>query len=241
MVRREDGDGTIAAGGAVDEPVGAALDAELGCRPAAASSGDMADIAALAEHTRGAAAGIDDLVYLHGDIGISAGIITGGRLVTGHGGRSGKVGHMVVNPAGPRCGCGSRGCWETEIGEAALLRHAGAGTGPGSSSTVVRAAAHGDRAARDAVRTGRGLARLRRRQPGQRLQPGHRGLRRHPARAVRRRRRRVRSRLDTHRPAGLPRARAAAGRDPRRRRRPDRRRRAGLRHLLADPLDAATA
>jgi len=154
------GDGTIRLGGA-DEGVSSALGAELGDAPGFVI-GDMADIAGLAEHIRGVAAGINDLVYLHGDLGVSAGIITGGRLVIGHRGRSGKVGHMVVNPDGLRCGCGSRGCWETEIGDAALLRHAGrshpdtghAGREPGERATVLevlRAAARGDSTAAAAV------------------------------------------------------------------------------------------
>ena len=138
--------------GAADEKLADALRAELPAGPGFVT-GDLADIAALAEHLRGVAAGVDDLVYLHGDLGVSAGIITGGRLVTGHRGHSGKVGHMVVNPDGLPCGCGSRGCWETEIGEAALLRHAGRATGePGAVSEVVRAAVGGDPTAGAAVR-----------------------------------------------------------------------------------------
>ncbi|GAA2589573.1 ROK family transcriptional regulator [Winogradskya consettensis] len=137
-------DGTLDVGGA-DEGLAAALDAALDA-PGRFLVGDLADIAALAEHTRGAAAGIDDLIYLHGDLGVSAGIVTGGRLVIGHRGHSGKVGHMVVNPTGRHCGCGSKGCWETEIGTEALLRHAG--LPPGSDHLpVVRAAERGDAAA----------------------------------------------------------------------------------------------
>ncbi|UQU68554.1 ROK family transcriptional regulator [Couchioplanes caeruleus] len=142
-----DDDGTLHVGGA-DDALAAALGAELG---AGFVAGDMADIAALAEHTRGVAAGINDLVYLHGDTGVSAGIVTGGRLVTGHGGASGKVGHMVVNPGGRGCGCGSRGCWETEVGTQALLRRAGAPAGT-SPIAVLRAAAMGDAVAREALR-----------------------------------------------------------------------------------------
>ncbi|MEH1164266.1 ROK family transcriptional regulator [Micromonospora sp. CPCC 205539] len=135
----------------VDETLGAALDAEFTDCPGFVA-GDLADIAGLAEHVRGVAAGIDDLIYLHGDLGISAGIIVGGRLVIGHRGHSGKVGHMVVNPNGLPCGCGSRGCWETEIGEAALLRHAGRDPGEREAvAEVLRAAADGDRTAREAV------------------------------------------------------------------------------------------
>jgi len=138
-----DGEGRIRIG-AADEKLADALRAELPDGPGFVT-GDMADIAAVAEHVRGVAAGVHDLIYLHGDLGVSAGIITGGRLVTGHRGHSGKVGHMVVNPEGLRCGCGSRGCWETEIGEAALLRHAGRAAGErGAVLDVVRAAVGGE-------------------------------------------------------------------------------------------------
>ena len=137
--------------GRADEELAAALSAGFPSGPGFVA-GDTADIAALAEHVRGVAAGLDDVVYLHGDLGISAGIITGGRLVTGHRGHSGKVGHMVVNPRGVACGCGSRGCWETESGAAALLRHAGRDPAePGAVLEVLRAAARGDRTARAAV------------------------------------------------------------------------------------------
>ena len=60
---------------------------------------------------------------------------------------------MVVNPNGRPCGCGSRGCWETEIGEHALLRAADRdGTGRDGILAVVDAAARGDMVAQDAIR-----------------------------------------------------------------------------------------
>ena len=65
--------------------------------------GNVADLAALAEHARGVAAGCDNVIYLYGDVGVGAGIIAGGRRVTGHGGYGGEVGHMVVNPHGRPC------------------------------------------------------------------------------------------------------------------------------------------
>jgi len=141
--------GGIRIGADVDH-LGAALGAELAPGPGFVA-GDMADIAGLAEHVRGVAAGVDDVVHLHGDLGVSAGIITGGRLVTGHRGHSGKVGHMVVNPDGLRCGCGSRGCWETEVGQNALLRHAGRTGDRAGVLEVLRAAAGGEPTARAAV------------------------------------------------------------------------------------------
>ncbi|MFG1883622.1 ROK family protein [Micromonospora sp. NPDC049102] len=135
----------------VEEGLSAALEAELTACPGFVA-GDLADIAGLAEHIRGVAPGIDDLIYLHGDLGISAGIVVGGRLMIGHRGHSGKVGHMVVNPNGLPCGCGSRGCWETEISEAALLRHAGRDPDDRAAvADVLRAAADGDPTALAAV------------------------------------------------------------------------------------------
>ncbi|GAA4253097.1 ROK family protein [Dactylosporangium darangshiense] len=129
---------------AIEPALTAALDAlHLPHRPII---GGSADLAALAEHTRGAAVGVDNVIYLHGDAGISAGIIAGGRRITGYGGHGGEVGHMVVNPSGRLCGCGSRGCWETEIGERALLHLAGrAVPTPGAAvAAAVRAARSGD-------------------------------------------------------------------------------------------------
>jgi len=139
--------------GSAEEPVGAALGAVLGAA-GRVTVGNHADVSALVEHSRGVAVGCDNVVYLHGDIGIGAGIIAGGRRVAGYGGYGGEVGHMVVNPYGRECGCGSRGCWETEIGEYALLEHAGrAGeTGREAVLGVVNGAMSGDRQAQFAVR-----------------------------------------------------------------------------------------
>ncbi|WP_041840913.1 ROK family protein [Actinoplanes friuliensis] len=116
--------------------------------------GNHADVAALVEHSRGAAVGCGNVVYLHGDAGIGAGIIAADRRLAGYGGYGGELGHMVVNPYGRECGCGSRGCWETEIGESALLRHAGRAGERGREAvlSVIRSAMHGDRQAQYAVR-----------------------------------------------------------------------------------------
>jgi predicted NBD/HSP70 family sugar kinase len=48
-------------------------------------------------------------------------VIAGGRLVRGSIGYAGEVGHMSMDPMGPQCSCGRRGCWETQIGLAALF------------------------------------------------------------------------------------------------------------------------
>jgi predicted NBD/HSP70 family sugar kinase len=65
------------------------------------------------------------VLYLSGEVGVGGGIIVDGRPLTGVAGYGGEIGHMTVNPDGVRCGCGSTGCWETEVGAVALLRRAG--------------------------------------------------------------------------------------------------------------------
>lgn len=114
-------------------------------------SGDLADMAGLAELTRGLETDLADVIYLHGGSGISAGIISAGRLLHGHRGSNGQVGHMVVNPGGAACRCGSRGCWDTEVGEAALLRLAGRGPDPDEVRQVLQAAARGEKSTLAAV------------------------------------------------------------------------------------------
>jgi predicted NBD/HSP70 family sugar kinase len=154
MVRRDDGYVRLGPQlGWADQPLGEALrDLVADGRPVAVRNN--ADLAALAEHTRGAAAGCDNLVYLYGDAGIGGGIIAAGRPVTGHGGYGGEVGHMVVNPNGKPCSCGSHGCWETEIGEHALLSAAGRNATAGREGilAVVDAASRGDNTAQAAMR-----------------------------------------------------------------------------------------
>jgi predicted NBD/HSP70 family sugar kinase len=95
------------------------------------SIANEADLGALVEHRRGAAMGLDDVLFVSGEYGVGGGLIAGGRPLTGAAGYSGEIGHLAVNPNGTACRCGSVGCWETEVGEAALLRLAGHPPGGG--------------------------------------------------------------------------------------------------------------
>jgi len=81
-----------------------------------------ANLSAIGEWAYGGAAGTADLVYLTGEVGVGAGVIVDGKLLRGAEGFSGEVGHMPLDPGGALCGCGRRGCWETIVGLAALLR-----------------------------------------------------------------------------------------------------------------------
>lgn len=82
----------------------------------------------------------DNFLLVSGEIGVGAGIIIGGALYRGAHGRAGELGHVVVDPDGPACGCGSRGCLEQLAGQSALLRNAGI-TLDVSTSTAVPAGA----------------------------------------------------------------------------------------------------
>jgi glucokinase len=89
---------------------------------------------AIAEHRGGAARGVDEVIVVALGTGIGAGQITEGRLVRGANGFAGEPGHMVVDPNGPPCPCGQRGCWERFASGSGLAR-------------LARDAAHGGRLA----------------------------------------------------------------------------------------------
>lgn len=94
-----------------------------------------ADLVAVAESRRGVAVGLANVLCVSGEVGVGGGLIAGGVSITGATGLAGEVGHMSVNPAGRTCRCGAIGCWETEIGEEALLRRAGRPPAGGRSAT----------------------------------------------------------------------------------------------------------
>jgi predicted NBD/HSP70 family sugar kinase len=125
VVRRRDGLVAMAPNlGWVDEPFGERLAAVLALNVPVTVAND-ADLGALAEHLRGAGVGVDDLIYVSGEVGVGGGAIVGGRPLDGLAGYGGEIGHLPVNPGGSPCRCGSIGCWETEVGEGALLSLAG--------------------------------------------------------------------------------------------------------------------
>ena len=73
-----------------------------------------------AERYHGMAKGLDDFVYLDVSSGVGLGVMSGGRVLLGHSGFAGEIGHITVEPNGRRCGCGNRGCLETVASDAAL-------------------------------------------------------------------------------------------------------------------------
>jgi glucokinase len=95
--------------GVVDLDVHDVVGARLGRRVRAAND---ATCATYAEFTGGAGAGAADGILLTLGTGIGGGLVVDGRVRHGAHGFAAEIGHMVVDPRGPRCGCGRRGCWE---------------------------------------------------------------------------------------------------------------------------------
>jgi glucokinase len=102
-----------------------------------------ANCAALAEHRVGAAVGVPEVVLVTLGTGIGCGVITGGHLQRGTTGFAGEPGHMVVDPNGPPCPCGRRGCWERFASGSGLGRLARDAADAGQADSIV-ALAGGD-------------------------------------------------------------------------------------------------
>ena len=117
------------------------------------SIGNDADLGALAESRFGAAVGSGQMVFVSGEVGVGGGLVAAGRPIVGAHGFAGEIGHLPVNPDGRRCRCGSVGCWETEVGEAALLERAGLDPDGGRAAVdeLLERADAGDLAATDAL------------------------------------------------------------------------------------------
>jgi predicted NBD/HSP70 family sugar kinase len=125
IVRRDAGVVTMAPNlGWRDVPLAERLADALGTTLPIAVANE-ADLGALAELRRGAAIGAQHVLFISGEVGVGGGLIVDGQPLTGARGFAGEIGHMPVNPDGRTCRCGSVGCWETEVGEGALLRRAG--------------------------------------------------------------------------------------------------------------------
>ena len=106
-----------------DLPLGDLLRQTLRRRPVDILVDSEAALTALAEQRRSAAPA-GDMVCLVGGVTIEAGIVAGGRVVRGAHGLAGRIGHLTLDPAGPACGCGRRGCLEAYAGLPALIRAA---------------------------------------------------------------------------------------------------------------------
>ena len=80
-----------------------------------------ANLGALGEWMWGAGRGAHHMAYVKASTGIGAGFIVAGQPYVGAGGTAGELGHTVIEPGGPICRCGNRGCLETIAGAPAIL------------------------------------------------------------------------------------------------------------------------
>ncbi|GAA1238104.1 ROK family protein [Kitasatospora nipponensis] len=103
-----------------DLPMRALLGARLGGLPVAL--GHDVRSGGLAEGRIGAGRGVDRFLFIALGTGIAGAIGIGGRIEAGAHGYGGEIGHVVVRPGGPLCGCGARGCLETLASASAVSR-----------------------------------------------------------------------------------------------------------------------
>ncbi|RPI97334.1 MAG: ROK family protein [Candidatus Aminicenantes bacterium] len=118
--------------------------------------GNDANMAAYGEFRHGAGRGARSLVLLTVGTGIGSGVILDGKLWQGEGGYAGEIGHITVNPEGEACGCGNRGCLETEASAPRMVRNFQALTGRTDitdSRDIYLLAKAGDPAALESFRT----------------------------------------------------------------------------------------
>ena len=138
-----------------DVPLGSLLEQALGLEIVLVND---ANAAAYGEWTHGAGVGTRWFVYITVSTGIGAGLVFDGHLLTGVRGVAGELGHICIDPNGPICGCGNRGCLEALASGTAIARrynelagsvreqiaHSDTGPGPATAADVAAAAAAGE-------------------------------------------------------------------------------------------------
>ncbi|HSI94106.1 MAG TPA: ROK family protein [Jiangellaceae bacterium] len=120
-----------------------------------------AKLAALAQvwGTPGAERTARTFLYVSGDVGVGAAIVVDDQLFAGRHGWSGEIGHVVVDPSGPRCRCGATGCLERYAGKEALVAAVGLGVDAPDVVVAERLGAADPAAAAVVRRTGTALGR----------------------------------------------------------------------------------
>ena len=103
-----------------------------------------AKLAALGEYVYGAGRGFRNIFYITISTGIGGGIIINGEIFHGLGNGAGEVGHTIVLPDGPLCGCGLRGCLDALCSGTAMARRARELLAKGKPSIIERMVNHPD-------------------------------------------------------------------------------------------------
>lgn len=114
--------------------------------------------AALGEALLGAGRGCHDLICVFVGSGVGSGVITGGRLLRGVHNLAGEVGHMKLDPEGPPCSCGGRGCLEVYAGGSHVARRVKEALESGQESSLAGGGDVHVRAVEEAARRGDRLA-----------------------------------------------------------------------------------
>ena len=86
--------------------------------------GNDVSVGLYGEHQFGAGKGFNHILGIFVGTGVGGALILNGEVYHGAHGSAGEIGHMLVNPLGALCGCGKRGCLETEIGRPAISAEA---------------------------------------------------------------------------------------------------------------------
>ena len=81
-----------------------------------------ANLGALGEYYFGVGRNVENIIYLSSGVGLGGGLIINGQLFKGGRGFAGEIGHIQRDPQGELCGCGRRGCWESQVGPRAVLQ-----------------------------------------------------------------------------------------------------------------------
>jgi len=100
-------------------------------------------VAAWGEFRFGAGTGTRDLLVVTVGTGIGGGIVIGGELYRGANGLAAEIGHIIVEPGGPLCGCGNRGCWE-QVASGRAIERLGRQAAAAQSGSVLARMAGGD-------------------------------------------------------------------------------------------------
>lgn len=102
-----------------------------------------ANVAAYGEYRFGAGRGYRHLLLVTVGTGIGGGIVSDGRLFRGAHGFAAEIGHIIVEPGGPECGCGNRGCWE-QVAAGRAIDRLGREAARGPDGAALRELAGGD-------------------------------------------------------------------------------------------------
>jgi glucokinase len=125
-------------------PLAAMISAALDCP---AHLENDANLAGLGEFHQGAGQGSRDMVYITWSTGVGGGLVVNRELFSGAHGSAGEIGHMILKPGGPLCGCGQHGCLEALVSGANVAKRYGE-----SAAEILHEAAHGEEEAQAIVR-----------------------------------------------------------------------------------------